>query len=135
MPQYPPIGDYAIIGDCRSAALVARDGSLDWLCWPRFDSPALFAALLDAEAGGRFSIRPTDPLHAERRYRSGTNILETVFRGASGALALRDCMPVAFEEEKRAGLTPDHEVLREVEGLEGEVAIEVVYDPRPAFGR
>jgi GH15 family glucan-1,4-alpha-glucosidase len=132
---YPPIGDYALIGDCRGAALVSRDGSLDWLCVPRFDSPPIFAALLDAEAGGRFRIRPRGVFRVERRYLADTAIVETIFHGPRGAVAVRDCMPVASEAEKRARLTPDHEVLREIEGLSGEVDLEVVYDPRPGFGR
>jgi GH15 family glucan-1,4-alpha-glucosidase len=133
--RYPPIGDYALIGDCRSAALISREGSLDWLCLPRFDSPALFAALLDAEAGGRFSIRPTGACETERRYRPNTAILETTFRCAQGTIVLRDLMPVATEAEKRIVLTPDHEVLRELEGLTGEVELEVHYEPRPDYGR
>jgi GH15 family glucan-1,4-alpha-glucosidase len=132
---YPPIGDYALIGDCRGAGLVSRDGSLDWLCLPRFDSPPIFAAMLDAESGGRFRIRPRGTFRAERRYLPDTAIVETIFRGPDGAVAVRDCMTVAAEEEKRARLTPDHEVLREIEGLSGEVELEVVYDPRPDFGR
>src|SRR5918992_5904023 len=104
--SYPPIEDYALIGDCRSAALVSRDGSLDWLCWPRFDSPSLFAALLDAERGGRFRLRPTGAFRTERRYLPGTNVLETAFTGSDGAVALRDLMPVASEEEKRGALAP-----------------------------
>src|SRR4051812_38018939 len=129
-----PIGDYALIGDCRSAALVGRDGSLDWLCWPRFDSPSIFAALLDTERGGRFRIRPVGSYETERRYLPESNVLETIFRTASGAFALRDLMPVATEEEKRAALLPEHEILREVEGLHGEVAVEVHYAPRPDYG-
>jgi GH15 family glucan-1,4-alpha-glucosidase len=132
---YPPIEDYALIGDCRGAALVSRDGSLDWLCLPRFDSPSFFAALLDSERGGRFRIRPTGSFRAERRYLAGTNVLETVFAGPSGTVALRDLMPVASEKQKRASLTPEYEVLREVEGLTGEVELEIVYEPRPDYGR
>jgi GH15 family glucan-1,4-alpha-glucosidase len=132
---YPPIGDYALIGDGRSAALVSRDGSLDWLCWPRFDSPSIFAALLDSERGGRFRVRPIGAFRSERRYLPDTNVLETVFHTPSGTVALRDLMPVASEEDKRATLTPEHEVLRELEGLAGHVEIEVVYTPRPDYGR
>jgi GH15 family glucan-1,4-alpha-glucosidase len=132
---HPAIDDYALIGDCRGAALVSRDGSLDWLCWPRFDSPSLFAALLDAERGGRFRVRPTSPFRAERRYLDATNVLETVFVCPSGEIALRDLMPVASEAEKRTTLVPEHEILREVTGLAGEVEVEVVYEPRPDFAR
>src|SRR5579859_8191712 len=95
MSHYPPIDDYAVIGDCRSAALVSRDGSLDWLCLPRFDSPAIFAALLDQDGGGHFSIRPSGPFDTERRYVPDTNVLETTFRTATGAMTLRDLMPVS----------------------------------------
>lgn len=131
---YPPISDYALIGDCRSAALVSRDGSIDWLCWPRFDSPSIFGALLDARRGGRFQVRPAGRFRSERRYLPESNVLETTFHTAGGAFALRDLMPVAAEEEKRAALFPEHEILREVEGLAGDVEIEVTYEPRPGYG-
>ncbi len=92
---YPPIDDYALIGDCRSAGLISRDGSLDWLCFPRFDSPSIFAALLDAKDGGRFCIRPTGEFLSERRYLPYTNVLETTFRCPNGAFVLRDLMSVS----------------------------------------
>ncbi|MDP9373951.1 MAG: glycoside hydrolase family 15 protein [Chloroflexota bacterium] len=133
--DYAPIGDYALIGDCRGAGLVSRDGSLDWLCVPRFDSPSIFAALLDARAGGRFRIRPTEEFRATRRYLPDTNILETTFHTAAGAVVLRDFLPVASEEDKGATLTPEQEVLREVEGLAGEVELAILYEPRPDYGR
>src|SRR5918994_862475 len=132
--SYPPIDDYALIGDCRSAGLISGDGSLDWLCLPRFDSPSVFAALLDAREGGRFSIRPVGEYSSERRYLPDTNVLETTFRCPSGAFALRDVMSVSSEEDKRASLTPEHEVLREIEGIDGVVEVEVLYDPRPDYG-
>jgi GH15 family glucan-1,4-alpha-glucosidase len=88
------IEDYAIIGDCKTAALVGRDGSIDWLCWPRFDSAACFAALLGSPGNGRWLIAPEHPvLNASRRYRPGTLILETEFQTASGSAAIVDFMP------------------------------------------
>jgi GH15 family glucan-1,4-alpha-glucosidase len=90
-----PIEDYALIGDCHSAALVGRDGSIDWLCWPRFDSPACFAALLGTPENGFWKIAPLDPeARSTRRYRPDTLILETDFETADGAATLVDFMPV-----------------------------------------
>lgn len=130
-----PIADYGLIGDCRAAGLVSRDGSLDWLCFPRFDSPSIFGALLDAGSGGRFRIRPAGEFQTVRRYLPDTNILETTFKTSHGKVVLRDLMPVASEEEKRQKLMPEHEVLREVEGIQGELEIEILYEPRPDYGR
>lgn len=130
-----PIADYGLIGDCRAAGLVSRDGSLDWLCFPRFDSPSIFGALLDAGSGGRFRIRPAGEFQTVRRYLPDTNILETTFQTSHGKVVLRDLMPVASEEEKRQKLMPEHEVLREVEGIQGELEIEILYEPRPDYGR
>jgi GH15 family glucan-1,4-alpha-glucosidase len=88
------IEDYALIGDCKTAALVGRDGSIDWLCWPRFDSPACFAALLGTADHGRWVIEPTQPvLAASRRYRPGTLVLETEFQTKTGSAAIIDFMP------------------------------------------
>src|SRR5687768_6826705 len=123
---YPAIGDYAIVGDCRAAGLVSKDGSLDWLCLPRFDSPSIFGALLDRKLGGRFRICPAGAFESERRYLPNTNVLETTFRTATGHCALRDLMPVASEAEKRAAPLPDHLVLRELEGLSGEVMVDIL---------
>ncbi len=133
--DHPTIGDYALIGDCRAAALVSRSGGLDWLCLPHFDSPSLFAALLDRARGGSWSVRPTADFTVERRYLPGTNVLETTFRTASGTVRLTDLMPVASPEERRRELTADREVLRRVEGVDGEVEVETVWDPRFDYGR
>jgi GH15 family glucan-1,4-alpha-glucosidase len=91
-----PIEDYALIGDCKTAALVGRDGSIDWLCWPRFDSAACFAALLGDAANGRWLIAPKHPpFRVRRRYRPGTLVLETIFESESGTAAIIDFMPPA----------------------------------------
>lgn len=82
MPVYPPIADYAVIGDGRTAALVSRDAAIEWLCLPHFSTPSVFAAILDRERGGIFSLSP-DSLHSSsRRYVAHTNVLETTLRGA-----------------------------------------------------
>jgi GH15 family glucan-1,4-alpha-glucosidase len=135
MRATPNIQDYAIIGDGRSAALVSRDGSIDWLCWPRFDSPSLFGWLLDRRVGGSWQIGPTDPARTERRYIDGTNVLETRFHTATGAVVLTDFMPAASEEEKGRMLWPEHELLRRVECEQGEVEVQAHFDPRPDYGR
>src|ERR1700760_1238816 len=89
-----PIEDYALIGDCASAAIVGRNGSIDWLCWPRFDSAACFAALLGDSRHGRWKIPPVDPApRITRSYRGDTLVLETVFETAQGSVALIDFMP------------------------------------------
>jgi GH15 family glucan-1,4-alpha-glucosidase len=89
-----PIEEYALIGNCNTAALVGRDGSIDWLCWPRFDSPACFAALLGNEANGRWIIAPNaSGFSVTRRYRPGTLVLETEFETAAGRAAIFDFMP------------------------------------------
>ncbi|HZI42874.1 MAG TPA: trehalase-like domain-containing protein, partial [Gemmatimonadaceae bacterium] len=89
------IEDYAMIGDCETAALVGRDGSIDWLCWPRFDSSACFAAILGGPDHGRWQIAPKDPKpKITRRYREQTLILETDFETPDGAVTVIDFMPL-----------------------------------------
>src|SRR6184192_1383894 len=91
------IEDYALIGDMRTAALVCKDGSIDWLCFPRFDSGACFAALLGTPENGRWRIAPKSEATVKRRYRAGTLVLETIFTTKGGKAAVVDFMPV--EEE------------------------------------
>jgi len=136
---WPSIGDYALIGNCRTAALVCKDGSLEWLCLPTFSSPSLFAAVLDRRAG-HFSIRPRGAWRSERRYVPRSNVLETTFRcEGGGVLRLTDCMPLPAEPS--ADLTtpreldPEHEVLRRVECTAGEIEVEVELAPRPDYAR
>src|SRR5438034_10916697 len=108
-----PIENYALIGDCHTAALVAKDGSIDWLCFPRFDSGACFAALLGTPEHGRWQISPVgDVRQVRRRYRGDTLLLETEFETDDGKVTLLDCMP----PRSRA---PD--VVRIVEGQRGQV--------------
>ena len=91
---YPPISDYALVGDCHTAALIARDGSVDWFCPGRFDAPAVFCRLLDAEKGGYLRTAPTGSFSVERRYVGPTNVLESTFSAESGRVRVTDLMPV-----------------------------------------
>jgi len=133
MAQVTPIEDYAIIGDTRSIALVSRNGSIDWLCWPRFDSRSVFARILDPDRGGHFSIAPDAPFRTTRRYDG--NILITTFTTDTGVAQLIDLMPVMREEEKRKRLAPFRQLLRRIECIEGSVPIVVEYAPRPDYAR
>lgn len=129
-----PIAAYAMLSDCNSAALVGSDGSVDWFCVPRYDSPALFARLLDPDAG-YWSITPADPYTVARRYLPGTLVLETTFTTASGSVRLIDAL--ALVEGQRGhdlGLEAPHELLRLVEGVEGSLDVVMEFAPRPEYG-
>ncbi|WP_312935747.1 glycoside hydrolase family 15 protein [Pseudomonas sp.] len=120
------IEDYALLGNCRSAALVNRNGSLDWLCLPRFDAPAVFASLLGNEENGRWRIAPTDSVeHSERRYLDDTLVLETTYVTAGGSARVLDLMP----------LSDGNSVVRIIEGLSGEVHFEMDLVMRFDYGR
>jgi GH15 family glucan-1,4-alpha-glucosidase len=112
-----PIEDYAMIGDCHTAALVSKQGSIDWLCLPHFDSPACFAALIGTTENGHWSISPVEPAGAiRRRYRDGSLILETEFETESGSVTLIDCMSLREEMP---------ELLRVVVGTRGQVQMKL----------
>jgi alpha,alpha-trehalase len=129
-----PIAEYGMLADCNSAAHVSRAGSVDWLCLPRYDSPAIFARLLGSDAG-HWSIRPAGEFTNEHRYRPGTLVLETTFTTATGTVKVTDAM--AFAEGQRGhelGLSSPHELLRLVEGVSGSVELELELAPRPEYG-
>ena len=114
MPSHTPrIEDYAMIGDCRSAALVGIDGSIDWLCWPRFDSPACFAALLGEPGNGRWLLAPKTVRKVSRHYRDTSLVLETEFEAEGGRVRVTDFMPVGDGQA----------LMRRVTGLSGRVAM------------
>ena len=128
-----PIEDYGIVGDCRTAALISCAGSIDWLCLPDFSSPSIFAAILDPERGGLFRIRPRGAFRASRRYLDKTApVLETIFDTPRGVVRLIDLVPII---DGAASLQPMREMLRVIEGVTGELELEVCIDPRPNYGR
>src|SRR3954454_19852237 len=129
-----PIGEYGLLADCNSAALVGRDGSIDWLCLPRYDSDAIFARILDPD-GGHWSIRPAGEYTVERRYVPGSLVIGTTFTTPTGVARMRDAM--AFAPGQRGhdlGYDAPHEVLRSVEGVSGSVELVMELVPRPEYG-
>jgi alpha,alpha-trehalase len=130
-----PIAEYALLSDCRSAALVSRTGSVDWLCFPRFDGPSVFARLLDDDAG-HFWVRPAGgEVEASRAYVDQTMALETTFRTATGVAVLVDALAVGRNDRGHdLGAGSPGLLLRRVTCAEGTVELEIEYAPRPEYG-
>ena len=132
--DFVPIADYGLLADCNSAALLSREGSIDWLCIPRYDGPAVFSRMLDPVAG-HWSIRPAGAFKTERRYVPGTLVIETTFETETGGVRLRDAMAFAHGQRGHGvGLDAPHEVLRSVEAVSGTVELEMELAPRPEYG-
>jgi GH15 family glucan-1,4-alpha-glucosidase len=128
------IDDYALLGDCHSAALVGRDGSIDWACFPRFDSPAVFCRILDQRRGGSFRVSPEDPFQSTRRYLDDTNVLVTTFTTPDGVLEVTDCMPVRMDPARGSRVGTRHALLRRVRCVAGRVLARMVVAPRFEYG-
>jgi len=129
-----PIADYAYLSDCHRGALVSRDGSVDWMCAPRFDSPAVFARLLDAGAG-HWRIAPVGDYESERSYDDGSLVLRTRFRTAGGEVVLTDALATGPNERgHELGMDAPGALLRRLECTRGRVALQFEFAPRPEFG-
>jgi GH15 family glucan-1,4-alpha-glucosidase len=132
--MYKKISDYGIIGNLSTVALIARDGSIDWLCLPYIDSPSVFGALLDDGKGGRFSLTPSDEWDSVAEYVPGTNILKTRFRTRTGVVELTDFMPVP-ETGVEGSDVVGHELYRHIAVLRGKVELALMFQPRPDYAR
>lgn len=131
---FRPIAAYGLLSDCNSAALVDTQGSIDWLCLPRFDSPALFARILDPDAG-HWSIRPAEAFTSKRRYLPGTLVVETTFTTDSGVVRLTDALALADGQRGHdLGTDAPHELVRTVECVSGRMELSMELAPRPEYG-
>lgn len=131
MSRYPPIGDYALIGDLHSTALVSKAGSIDWCCTPRFDTGSCFGRLLDWERGGYCAIEPQrGGRQTTREYLDNTLVLATTFKSAGGEARVLDC----FTTRRGGALDPHRQLIRVIEGLTGEVELKLTIAPRFDYG-
>lgn len=137
--SYRPIRDYALIGDCHGAALVARDGSIDWCCLGRFDADPTFCRILDATRGGYLSVAPVDEHSATRSYIDDTNILQTTFTTGQGIVVVTDFMPVGRKPgcgtHDYVDLVAPNFLIRTVDVREGTAQVSIRYRPSLSFGR
>lgn len=132
---YKPISDYGAIGDLHATALVGRDGSIDWCCFPELDDGSVFAALLDVEKGGCFALRCVSPYRTEQQYIEGTNVLETVFETGSGRLRVVDFMPLRGSIVGMQAPPTTPRIYRFLECLAGEVEVAFEWSPRFDYAR
>ncbi|GAA2759504.1 glycoside hydrolase family 15 protein [Actinopolymorpha rutila] len=129
--DYLPIADHGVIGDLRTCALVGTDGTIDWYCCPRFDAPSVFAAILDARRGGRFALRPEEPITSKQLYFPDTNILITRFFTAGGVAEIQDFMPIMGDVRE----VERHRLVRRVVCTRGSVPFAIEVAPRFDYGR
>ena len=132
---YHPIENYGVIGNLQTVALIGMDGSIDFLCFPYFDSPSIFASLLDSERGGRFILSPTfQHRRPKQMYLSNSNILLTRFLSPDGVVEVCDFMPISLESG-RDQVEPVHQLIRRAKCVRGEVKFQMACDPRLDYGR
>src|SRR3972149_5467290 len=124
--SYRPLEDYGVVGDGRTAALIARDGSVDWLCLPRFASASVFAALLDSQRGGAWTLRPPTPFTSRAEYVPETNVLVTTYEDGESVVRLPDFMPPS---------APSPVLLRKLEAVSGTTTFVCRFIPRPDYPR
>ena len=134
MANVSKLRDYSLIGNCRTAALVSKSGSIDWCCFPEFHSPAIFSALLDRKKGGFFSIAPAQEFHSHQKYIDDTVVVETIFEIAGGEIKMNDAFVVMRENQKMLSLFPDHEILRIVQCTSGTVHMKFEFEPTIFYG-
>src|SRR5690348_2594576 len=130
--DYKPISNYGVIGDMHTAALVGLDGSIDWYCAPRFDSPSVFAALLDVRKGGRFQLSTAENFTTKQSYDGDSNVLSTIFESKQGRIKLTDFMPCFMEKGELKGFGELHRI---VDCTEGELGFRIIFQPRLDYAR
>ncbi len=129
-----PIGDHSLLSNCQSAALLSREGSVEWLCFPRFDSPSVFGRLLDDRAG-HWSVHPVGEFRATRRYLDDTMVLETTFTTATGSVKVVDALAMGGGQRgHHLGAEAPSLLIRQVKGETGRVELETEYVPRTEYG-
>lgn len=132
--RYPPIGDYGMIGDLRSAALLSKQGSIDWMCLPRFDSPWIFGRLLDWEKGGYLQLCPPGEALAYRQYRRDSNVIQTVWSSDHARMRVVDWMPIAVKN-KRVAPPESLRLIRMMQPIAGLTEWRLIFKPRFDYGR